>query len=199
MPVNLYHIHWWPCSELPLTTPEIPGGICMDLLFGFKFGFNVLKIKHLKHKLMAQCKRHNSFIVNWKISFEISLKFVSSYNVQLVSTGFNKSLTLTRWEAIIWTDDSFYTYITGPQGVNTLWPSQNGCHFTDDTFKRIFLNENDRISIKISLKFVPKAPITQYSIVGSDNGLAPARRQAIIWTNSGLVTDPYMRRSASMS
>ena len=30
---------------------------------------------------------------------------------------------------------------------------------TDDTFKRIFLNENARISIKMSLKFVPKDPI----------------------------------------
>ena len=29
----------------------------------------------------------------------------------------------------------------------------------DDTFKRIFLNENARISIKISLKFVSKGPI----------------------------------------
>ena len=29
----------------------------------------------------------------------------------------------------------------------------------DDTFKSIFLNENVRISIKISLKFVPKCPI----------------------------------------
>ena len=31
--------------------------------------------------------------------------------------------------------------------------------FADDTFKRIFLNENIRISIKISLKFVPKGLI----------------------------------------
>ena len=31
--------------------------------------------------------------------------------------------------------------------------------FPDDTFKRIFLNENIIISIKISLKFVPKGPI----------------------------------------
>ena len=29
----------------------------------------------------------------------------------------------------------------------------------DDIFKCIFLNENVRISIKISLKFVPKGPI----------------------------------------
>ena len=43
--------------------------------------------------------------------------------------------------------------------VNTLRPRQNGRRFADDTFKRIFLNENVRISIKISLKFVPKGPI----------------------------------------
>ena len=42
---------------------------------------------------------------------------------------------------------------------NTLRPSQNGRRFADDTFKRIFLKENVGISIKISLKFVPKGPI----------------------------------------
>ena len=39
----------------------------------------------------------------------------------------------------------------------------------------------------------------QYSNIGSDNGLAPTRRQAIIWTNDDKFTDAYMRRSASMS
>ena len=42
--------------------------------------------------------------------------------------------------------------------INTLRLRQNGRHLTDDTFKRIFLNENVRISIKISLKFVTKGP-----------------------------------------
>ena len=43
--------------------------------------------------------------------------------------------------------------------INTLRPRQNGRCFADDTFKRIFLNENVRIAIEISLKFVPKGPI----------------------------------------
>ena len=43
--------------------------------------------------------------------------------------------------------------------INTLRPRQNGRHFADDTFKPIFLNANIRISIKISLNFVPKVPI----------------------------------------
>ena len=42
---------------------------------------------------------------------------------------------------------------------NTLRLRQNGPHFTDDTFKCIFLNDNVRISIRISLKFVSKSPI----------------------------------------
>ena len=43
--------------------------------------------------------------------------------------------------------------------LNPLRPRQNGRHFTDDIFKRIFVNENARISIKFSLKFVSKSPI----------------------------------------
>ena len=44
--------------------------------------------------------------------------------------------------------------------INTLRPRQNGCHFPDDIFKWIFLNENVWISIKITLKFVPRGPIS---------------------------------------
>ena len=43
--------------------------------------------------------------------------------------------------------------------LNTLRPRQNGRRVADDTFERIFVNENVRIAIKISLKFVPKGPI----------------------------------------
>ena len=42
---------------------------------------------------------------------------------------------------------------------NTLRLKQNGRHFPDDIFKYISLNENILISIKTSLKFVPKGPI----------------------------------------
>ena len=75
--------------------------------------------------------------------------------------------------------------------VNTLKPRQNGRRFADGTFKRIFLNENIRISIKISLKFVPKNPINNN----------PALVQIMAWRRSGegLFTDAYMRHSASMS
>ena len=43
--------------------------------------------------------------------------------------------------------------------INSLRPRQNGRQFPDDIFKCIFLTENVIISIKISLKFVPKGSI----------------------------------------
>ena len=59
--------------------------------------------------------------------------------------------------------------------LNTLRPRQNGHRFTDDTFKRIFLYENVRISIKISLKFVPYGPINNN----------PALVQIMAWRRLG--------------
>ena len=60
--------------------------------------------------------------------------------------------------------------------VNTSRPGQNGDHFADDTFKRIFLNENIKISFKISLKFVPKGPVDYFPALVQ----IMTRRQAII-------------------
>ena len=50
----------------------------------------------------------------------------------------------------------FLWHLVGPITLR-----QNGRHVPDDTLKRTFLNENVRISIKISLKFVPKGPINK--------------------------------------
>ena len=58
---------------------------------------------------------------------------------------------------------------------NTLRPRQNGRRFADDTFKRIFWNENVRILIKFSLKFVPKGPINNI----------PALVQIMAWRRPG--------------
>ena len=70
--------------------------------------------------------------------------------------------------------------------INTLKPRQNGHLFTDATFKRIFLNENDRISIKISLKFVTGGPI--------DN--IPTLVQIMAWRRPGdkPLSEPMMVR-----
>ena len=58
------------------------------------------------------------------------------------------SQLITKQECYVWESQ-----------LNTLRPRQDGRHFADDIFKCLFLNENVWISIKISLKFVPKGPI----------------------------------------
>ena len=55
--------------------------------------------------------------------------------------------------------------------LNTLRPRQSGRHFADAIFKCIFFNENICISLKISLKFVPKVSINNI----------PAFVQIIAW------------------
>ena len=83
--------------------------------------------------------------------------------------------------------------------VNTWRPRQNGRRFADDVFKSIFLNENKWISIKISLKFVPKGQINNI----------PSLVQIMAWRRPGdkplseammaSLLMQYMRHSASMS
>ena len=84
------------------------------------------------------------------------------------------------------TTHPYSNFIGGWAKVNILRPRQNGRHFTDDTFKRIFLNKTFRISIKISLKFVPKGPINNIS----------ALVQIIAWLRSGdkPLSEPLMVR-----
>ena len=59
--------------------------------------------------------------------------------------------------------------------VNTLRPRQNSRNVPDDIFKLIFLNANVLISIKISLKFIPKGPIHN----------VPALVQIMAWCRPG--------------
>ena len=70
--------------------------------------------------------------------------------------------------------------------INTLRPSQNGRRVADDTFERIFVNENVRISIQISLKFVPKGPINNI----------PGLVQIMAWRRPGdkPLSEPMMVR-----
>ena len=78
---------------------------------------------------------------------------------------------------VLYCRNSPITFMTfsGKYSINILRPKQNGRHFTDDIFKCIFLNENDWISIKISLKFVPKDAINNI----------PALVQIMAWRRSG--------------
>ena len=89
-------------------------------------------------------------------------------SVNWIIIGSDNGLLSVWRQAITWTNVEYLS-------INTLRPRQNGRRFPDDTFKCIFLNENARISIKISMKFVPKGPINNI----------PALVQIMAWRRPG--------------
>ena len=110
----------------------------------------------------------------WTTSILMSCHVVKS--LQLISDEAPISLLVLifKWVAVTWLKGRESVPVRGwpksdhdwaviwkwySQNFNTLRPRQNGHPFPDDIFKRIFLNKNVWISIKISLKFVPKGPI----------------------------------------
>ena len=88
---------------------------------------------------------HKSALVGIKAWFLFSTKPLP----EPMMTKLTDAYMLPGFSALI----EYYT------SINTLRPTQNGCHFADDIFKCIFLNENASIAIKISPQFVPKGPI----------------------------------------
>ena len=94
--------------------------------------------------------------------------------VDWVITGSDDCLLPHQHQAI--TSTNAESLSSEPLGMifNTLRPRRNEQHFADDIFKRIFFDENVWISIKISLKFVPKGPINNI----------PALVQIMAWRRS---------------
>ena len=105
---------------------------------------------------------------NIQISIKISLKFVPKGPI-------NNIPALVQTVAWRRSGDKLSSEAMMVRFLNTLRPRQDGRHFPDDIFKCIFLNENVLISIKISLKFVPKGPINNI----------PALVQTVAWRRPG--------------
>ena len=99
-----------------------------------------------------ECWREDTFsifeILTWLLTFPWKWTLQECNYL----TSFGKSYLL------YWEKHSDFFFIIC-QAVSTLRPRQNDCHFADNVFKRIFLNENIWIVIKISPKFVRKGPI----------------------------------------
>ena len=76
---------------------------------------------------------------------------------------------------LTWLDDTGIRFSRVIYGTLTHWGRENGCHFPDDIFKCIFLNWNVWISIKSSLKLVPRGLINNI----------PALVQIMAWRRPG--------------
>ena len=113
------------------------------------------------------------------------------YNVTVME------LCCFRWQAFTWATDGqelqHHVATTDHTDLTHLPLDKMAAILANDNFKYIFLNENDRILIWISLKSVPKSPI--------DNKPALVQVMAWCWTGDKsliepmltLFTDAYMR------
>ena len=70
--------------------------------------------------------------------------------------------------------------------VNTLRPRQDGCHFCRQHVQMHFLEWKYLNYDENFIEVCSQGSNWQYASIGSDNGSAPNRRQAIIWTNDDL-------------
>ena len=111
--------------------------------------------------LVCREVKKTSYLVNW--IFPLLQKGSNSHHLSNLCTRIHIYLYLHK----------LYASIT--PYINTLRPRQNGRHFPDDIFKCIFINENVWISIKISLKFIPKGRINNI----------PALVQIMAWRRPG--------------
>ena len=115
----------------------------------------------------------NKYMMGVNIDSSLSKPFT---NVQITyfSISMDNSLgwTIMKWNfsASLWPSDE-----PSDERAYSSTMNKKGRHFTDDIFKRIFLNENLIISIQYSMKFVPKGPI--------DNKLALV--QVMAWCRIG--------------
>ena len=109
--------------------------------------------------------------------------------------GSSNDLALSRWQVITWTnDDRSLSHICGtrPQWFNLL------VNVTYSKYLTYPLYYNLTHPLLATQKSYPLYYLTHWgrlthicvsklAIIGSDNGLSPGRRQAIIWTNAGVL------------
>ena len=68
--------------------------------------------------------------------------------------------------------------------VYSLWLTHWSYHHLALSHQYVIINEHSRLT---HWGRVTHICISKLTIIGSDNGLSPGRRQAIIWTNNGIL------------
>ena len=140
-----------------------------------KFHWNLPGANELAHWGWHFADISRCIFLNENFCVLVSLKFIPKGSIGNKSSLFQ----VMAWQ---WTGEKPLLEAMITQVYDNVWQPyasvrlrQNGRCFADNNFKRIFLNENVRISNKISLKFVPKGPI-------SNN---PALVHIMAWRRSG--------------
>ena len=88
--------------------------------------------------------------------FKFHRSYTQWFSKQKCSIATDNGSVPNRRHIIFWINCDLVDCIIWSWWFNTLRPRRGGRHFAADIFKCIFLNKNIRISIEISLKFVPE-------------------------------------------
>ena len=129
---------------------------------------------------------HTLICYSWKCAIKIGKMhhqnlmvlpkyFVSPQNPVCSYSMFRMSLPSVLCIGFSWNVVTARPFTCMLQQLNTFRPRQNGRNFPDDIYKCIFMNENVRVSLKISLKFVPMSQINNI----------PSLVQIMVWRRPG--------------
>ena len=131
--------------------------------------------KHRSSASLAFVRRIHRWPVNSPHKWPVTRKMFPFDDA--IKTGIKvKSCWSTGWQ--------FMTQvIVGVVMFQLIFPGQNGRHFADDIFKCISMYEKFCILFEFHWSLFLRVPFTIFQL-GLDNGLAPIRLQAIIWTNA---------------
>ena len=164
------HYSWWWFSRYHLyftctgASPVIPFNFWDNQLISEGAELNLLfAISHHFFRYQDSFTRYGNEQNNWLVVYCPLIMRLANHIMESVIDSQN--LIIVSW-VFSWLY-SIYVYIKwiSLSFVNTLRPRHNGLHLPDDILKCIFLNEIVSISIKISLKFVPKGPIDNIPIL----------------------------------
>ena len=165
---------WWD-GNIGLISKDINESVSQDL-----------NCRRLSERLLSVCDKRTSYITTKLFKLLIASPYMGATFATLPSPTYAwipiRTLFNDRMKKKTQCFSSFYGYqwfsmsiVCRVTSFNTLRPRQNERPFPDDIFKCIFENENVGIVLKISLTFVPKAPINNI----------PSLVQIMVWRRPG--------------
>ena len=150
---NIWPIHWMMCSLLRIEDLSVLGFTSSKCFWNAPLNHSTDERKYVKQTPEQHLQEPNFKSAFWKL-ISGTRSWHSSYSSLhiIYSLKYAHSFVLLCFVVV-----TFYGFIWFIN--NSSPPGQNGCHFTDNIFRSIFMNEKFCIAIQISLKFVRKGPI----------------------------------------
>ena len=146
----------------------------------------VILHNHCDTIIFKECKKIWSVLCSWMADESISWWVTIQDNLGPMLTLCVWHLSEAPWKDCLsqWSQMSTHW---GWHKTHWGWDKMDTWQFCRRSIQTYFLEWDWCVLFQISLQFVLKDPIKNIPAFGQKNGLALIRRQAIVWTNDGLV------------